>query len=349
MVKLTIPEVLSRIAKLDSRTCSVDGQTVIEGLRALCRQHPQLEQHFFYNGEQVKEHFMLVVNGKLVTPDAALPAIGELEVLLAASGGIEASGRLDLSELDRARYARHILLPQVGEDGQKKIKAARVLIVGTGGLGSPISMYLAAAGVGTIGLIDFDVVDQSNLQRQIVHGVPTVGLSKVLSAKKRLLEINDRLHVITHDAELSDENADALMAEYDVVVDGCDNYSTRYLMNRVARRQRMPYVYGSISQFDGHVSVFLPERGPCYQCLHPIAPPALIAPNANNKGVFGVLPGVVGLLEATETLKIILGIGDSLSGRLLTYDAMSMRFRELAFEERPGCPICGNRLCANDE
>lgn len=349
MTKLTIPDVLSRVAKLDSRTCSVDGQTVAEGLRALCLQHPQLEQHFFYEDGQVKEHFMLVVDGKLVTPDAALPATGELEVLLAASGGSEAPMQLQLSELDRARYARHILLPQVGENGQRKIKAARVLIVGTGGLGSPISMYLAAAGVGTIGLIDFDVVDQSNLQRQIVHGVPTIGVSKVLSAKKRLQEINDQLQVITHDTALNEENADALIAEYDIVVDGCDNYSTRYLMNRAARRQGVPYIYGSIFQFDGQVSVFLPEKGPCYQCLHPVAPPAAIAPNANNKGVFGVLPGVVGLIEATEALKIILGIGDSLSGRLLTYDALSMRFRELAFEGRVGCPTCGDRQCANDE
>lgn len=341
MSKLTIPEVLVRVAGLDSRIYSVDGETITEAPRALCQRHPQLEQHFFHDSGQVKEHFMLVVDGALAAPDAPLPEASELEVLLAASGGSGSTELPHLSNDERARYARHIMLPQVGEDGQRKLKAAKVLIVGTGGLGSPIAMYLAAAGVGTIGLIDFDVVDQSNLQRQIVHSITTVGTPKVSSARRRLRDINDQLHLVTYDAELNEENARDIIPEYDVIIDGCDNYATRYLINRVTRKYGVPYVYGAIFQFDGQVSVFLPGRGPCYQCLHPEAPPPAIAPNTNNKGVFGVLPGVVGLLEATEALKIILGIGDLLAGRLLIYDALSMRFREVAFRARPSCRACG--------
>lgn len=349
VTQITIPDVLSRVAKLESRSFHVEGSTIADGLRALCLQHSSLTPHFFYDDGQVKEHFMLVIDGELVSPDTPLSATTTLEVLLAASGGTGARQPAALSELDRARYARHLLLPQVGEEGQAKIKSAKVLIVGTGGLGSPISMYLAAAGVGTIGLVDFDVVDHSNLQRQIVHGVSSVGVAKVLSAKKRLQDTNDQVEVLTHDTPLTDANADALIADYDILVDGCDNYPTRYLMNRAARRRGIPYVYGSIFQFDGQVSVFFPDRGPCYQCLHPTPPPASIAPNANNKGVFGVLPGVVGLLEATEALKIILGLGEPLSGRLLTYDALSMRFRELKFARRPNCPTCGPRHAGDDE
>lgn len=343
MPKLTIPDVLARVGALDSRHYDIGGQTVAEGLRGLCAEHPQLLPHFFHDNGQIKEHFLLVVDGALVESDAVLRDASEVEVLLAASGGCDLSGLPALSERDRVRYARHIVLPQIGEQGQQKLKAARVLVVGTGGLGSPISMYLAAAGVGSIGLIDFDVVDQSNLQRQIVHGMPTVGSPKVLSAKRRLHEINDQVHLATWHAKLNEDNANEVIAQYDVVVDGCDNYATRYLINRVARNHGVPYVYGSIFQFDGQVSVFLPDRGPCYQCLHPAAPPPSIAPNANNNGVFGVLPGVIGLLEATESLKIILGIGELLNGRLLTYDALSMRFRELAFNARRGCRTCGQR------
>ncbi|THF63522.1 molybdopterin-synthase adenylyltransferase MoeB [Pseudothauera rhizosphaerae] len=341
MPKLTIPEILMRVATLDSRTYSVDGETVTASLQALCQRHPQLEQHFFYDSGQLKEHFMLVVGGALAAPDTSLSEASELEILLAASGGSGPPELPHLSEHERARYARHIMLPQVGENGQRKLKAAKVLIVGTGGLGSPVSMYLAAAGVGTIGLIDFDVVDQSNLQRQIVHSVTTVGAPKVLSAKQRLQDINDQPHLVTYDAKLNEQNAHDIVPKYDVIVDGCDNYETRYLINRVAQEYGVPYVYGAIFQFDGQVSVFLPGRGPCYQCLHPEEPPPAIAPNANNKGVFGVLPGVVGLLEATEALKLILGIGNLLAGRLLIYDALSMRFRELAFQKRPACRACG--------
>jgi molybdopterin/thiamine biosynthesis adenylyltransferase len=341
MNRITIPDVLANVAELPGRTYVVTGITVAQRLEALCDLHPKLRPHLFHANGTIKDHFLLVAGGRVVMPTTALAPDDEMIIMLATSGGT-GCGSAMITNAERDRYARHIMLPQVGEQGQIKLKNSRVLIVGTGGLGSPIAMYLAAAGVGVIGLADFDRVDESNLQRQIVHGVNTVGIQKVLSAQRRLKEINDFVIVEPHDITLTSDNAAGLIARYDVVVDDCDNFETRYILNAACRLANKPYVYGSIFQFDGQISVFLPERGPCYQCLYPEMTPSVAAPNYQNKGVLGVLPGIVGILEATETLKILLNIGKIMAGRLLICDALAMTFHEIAFDPRPDCPICGS-------
>ena len=246
-----------------------------------------------------------------------------------------------LSAAEKTRYARHIILPQVGITGQRKLKAASVLVVGTGGLGSPIAMYLAAAGIGRLGLVDYDVVDTTNLQRQIVHGESTVGLPKVQSAAARLRDLNPHIHVETHATPLTSHNALDILARYDVIVDGTDNFPTRYLLNDAAVMLGKPLVYGSIFRFEGQVSVFYAEEGPCYRCLLPTPPPPHLVPSCVEAGVFGVLPGTIGTLQATEVLKLILGIGEPLIGRLLLYDALSAEFERIVIPKRADCPVCG--------
>jgi adenylyltransferase/sulfurtransferase len=251
---------------------------------------------------------------------------------------------MGLSNDEIRRYARHLILPQVGLAGQQKIRAASVLCVGVGGLGSPIAMYLAAAGVGRLGLVDFDQVEESNLQRQILHGDPDLGRPKTASARATLEALNPHVQVETHDLRLTRDNALDLIARYDIVVDGTDNFPTRYLTNDACVILRKPNVYGSIFRFEGQVSVFAPHLGgPCYRCLYPEPPPPGSAPTCAEGGVLGVLPGVVGCLQATEILKLILGQGEPLLGRLLLYDALAMRFRELKVRRDPACPRCGER------
>jgi adenylyltransferase/sulfurtransferase len=247
----------------------------------------------------------------------------------------------ELGPLERARYSRHLLLPEVGEEGQRKLLAARVLIVGTGGLGSPAALYLAAAGVGTLGLIDFDVVDRSNLQRQVLHGESDVGRPKVVSARETLGEINPGIRLITHNERLSAQNVRSLFAGYDIILDGTDNFSTRYLINDACVMLGKPNVHGSIFRFEGQASVFAPPLGPCYRCLFPEPPPAGMVPNCAEAGVLGILPGVIGVLQATEAIKLILGIGQPLIGRLLLYDALAASFREVKLRRDPNCPSCG--------
>jgi adenylyltransferase/sulfurtransferase len=239
------------------------------------------------------------------------------------------------------RYARHLLLQEIGRSGQRKIRKAAVLIVGTGGLGSPVSMYLAAAGVGRIGLIDPDKVELSNLHRQIVHGTSTLGMRKVESARARLLDINPEIQVDIYDQEFSVDNAEKIAQPYDVIVDASDNFPTRYLLNDVCVRSSKPYIYGSVFRFEGQASVFWSERGPCYRCIFPAPPPADLTPNADETGIFGVVPGVIGMIQATETLKVILEIGDSLIGRLLIYDSLAMRFEDIHMKKNPHCETCG--------
>ena len=246
-----------------------------------------------------------------------------------------------LSAAEKTRYARHIILPQVGIEGQRKLKAARVVVVGTGGLGSPIAMYLAAAGVGHLGLVDYDVVDATNLQRQIVHGESTVGVPKVQSAAARLRDLNPHIHIETHHTPLTSHNALDILARYDVIVDGTDNFPTRYLLNDAAVMLGKPLVYGSIFRFEGQVSVFDATRGPCYRCLLPTPPPPHLVPSCVEAGVFGVLPGTVGTLQATEVLKLLLGIGEPLIGQLLLYDALSAEFDRITIPKRADCPVCG--------
>jgi adenylyltransferase/sulfurtransferase len=248
----------------------------------------------------------------------------------------------ELTTADLSRYSRHILLPEVGEEGQRKLKAARVLCVGTGGLGSPLALYLAAAGIGTLGLVDFDVVDESNLQRQIIHSTRDIGRKKLDSAEEKLKALNPALNVVKHDAMLSSANALDIIAGYDIVADGTDNFPTRYLVNDACVLLGKPNVYGSIFRFEGQASVFATADGPCYRCLYSEPPPPGLVPSCAEGGVLGVLPGLVGVIQATEVLKLILGKGDSLAGRLLLVDALNMRFRELKLRRNPDCPVCGD-------
>lgn len=248
----------------------------------------------------------------------------------------------ELSRAELLRYARHLALPEVGVDGQRRLKGARVLCVGAGGLGSPLALYLAAAGVGTLGLVDFDVVDATNLQRQILHGTADVGRSKLDSATERLADVNPHVQVIRHDTWLTSGNALDILAGYDVVVDGTDNFPTRYLVNDACVLLGKPNVYGSIFRWEGQVSVFATPGGPCYRCLFREPPPPGLVPNCAEGGVMGVLPGVIGSLQALETLKLILGVGESLAGRLLIFDALDMSWREVALRRNPDCPVCGD-------
>ena len=248
---------------------------------------------------------------------------------------------MSLSQDQIARYSRHLLLPEVGVEGQEKLCNAKVLCIGTGGLGSPLGLYLAAAGIGELGLVDFDVVDQSNLQRQVMHGESTVGKLKVDSAKSRLADINSDVKVTTYNARLSSENAIEIFKDYDVIVDGTDNFPTRYLANDAAVLLEKPYIYGCILRFEGQASVFYSKEGPCYRCLYPEPPPPGLVPSCAEGGVLGVLPGTVGLIQATETIKLILGKGETLVGHLMIFDALGMKFRELKLRKDKDCPICG--------
>ena len=250
-------------------------------------------------------------------------------------------GNMDLSHAEILRYSRHLLIPEVGLSGQKKIKAASVLVIGTGGLGSPVALYLAAAGVGHIGLVDYDKVDESNLQRQVIHGTSQIGKLKVESARQRMLDINPDIQVEVYNEPFTSENALQIAKDYDILIDGTDNFPTRYLSNDVSVLLGKPNVYGSIFRFDGQVSVFDARNGPCYRCLFPEPPPPGLVPSCAEGGVLGVLPGTIGTLQATEALKLILGIGETLSGRLLLFNALDMSFDFVTLRKNPNCKICG--------
>src|SRR5436305_10457760 len=254
----------------------------------------------------------------------------------------ERSSAMQLSPAELQRYSRHLMMPEVTPDGQRRLKAARILCIGAGGLGSPSALYLAAAGVGTIGIDDFEDVDHSNLQRQILHGTKDVGRSKLESARDRLSDINPKIDIELHRCRFTSENASELVAHYDVIVDGSDNFPTRYLSNDVCVFERKPNVYGSVFRFEGQTTVFAPHLGgPCYRCLFPEPPPPDSVPNCAQAGVLGVLPGIIGMLQAIETIKLIVGIGEPLIGRLLHFDALKIKFRELNLRRDPRCPVCG--------
>jgi adenylyltransferase/sulfurtransferase len=253
------------------------------------------------------------------------------------------AGLPDLSPEERGRYARHLILPEVGEEGQRRLKRARVLCVGAGGLGSPLTLYLAAAGVGTIGLADFDVVDASNLQRQILYGSGDIGRSKLTAAAERLTDVNPNVRIERFEERLTSENALGIVREFDVVADGTDNFPTRYLVNDACVLTGRPNVYASVFKFEGQVSVFWAEKGPCYRCLFAEPPPPGLVPSCAEGGVLGILPGLLGTMQAVETLKLLLGVGETLIGRLVLADALSMRFRELRIRKNPDCAVCGPR------
>jgi len=252
------------------------------------------------------------------------------------------SAAAHLSAAELQRYSRHLIMPEVTAEGQRRLKAARVLCIGAGGLGSPTALYLAAAGIGTIGIVDFDEVDLSNLQRQILHGTKDIGRGKLESARDRLRDINPEIEIELHHCRFSSENAPQIVSEYDIVVDGSDNFATRYLSNDVCVFARKPNVYGSVFRFEGQTTVFAPHLGgPCYRCLFPEPPPPDALPNCAQAGVLGVLPGIIGLLQAIETIKLIVGIGEPLIGRLVHFDALKVKFRELNLRRDAQCPVCG--------
>ena len=248
---------------------------------------------------------------------------------------------MSLTQDEILRYSRHLIMPEVGVEGQEKLKAAKVLLIGTGGLGSPAALYLAAAGVGTLGLVDFDKVDFSNLQRQIIHSTQSVNQPKVESAKRRLAEVNPNVKVVTYDEMLTRDNILRIFKDYEMVLDGTDNFQTRYLVNDACVFTKKPFVYGSIFRFDGQATVFYPGKGPCYRCLFAEPPPPGMVPSCAEGGVLGILPGVIGVIQATEVVKLILGKGEPLIGRLMLYDALKMSFREVKFRKNPKCPVCG--------
>ena len=331
--------------KLD--VVQASGATVGEVLHDLITQHAGLKQHLYAADGKLRSFVNVYVGDEDIrylqkeqTPVADGQTVSIIPSV-AGGAGVAAPALPALSGDEIKRYSRHLILSEVGMEGQQKLKAAKVLCIGAGGLGSPVAMYLAAAGVGTIGIVDFDTVDLSNLQRQILHGTSDVGRSKLASAKDTLHNLNPHVNVITHEVALSSANALDLFRGYDVVVDGTDNFPTRYLVNDACVLLGIPNAYGSIFRFEGQASVFGTKDGPCYRCLYPEPPPPGLVPSCAEAGVLGILPGLIGTIQATETVKLILGMGQTLAGRFLIYDAMKMRFRELTLRKDPDCPVCG--------
>ncbi len=349
-VTIIIPTPLRQFAGGQSEI-EVEAKTAGEALEQLTTTHTDLKKHL-YNDQNVLRNFVNIYVGDEDIRDlnglqTEVKSGGEILIVPSIAGGnlaAEARATRDLPNLSNeeiARYSRHLILPEVGLEGQKKLKAARVLMIGTGGLGSPLGLYLAAAGIGTLGLVDFDVVDESNLQRQIIHGTKDVGRPKIASAKDRLNDINPNVQIETFETRLTSENALELFKDFDVIVDGTDNFQTRYLVNDASVLTGKPNVYGSIFRFEGQVSVFDATRGACYRCLYPEPPPPGLVPSCAEGGVLGVLPGIVGTIQANEVIKVILGAEGILLNRLLLFDAWTMKFRELKLKKNPDCPLCG--------
>jgi molybdopterin/thiamine biosynthesis adenylyltransferase/rhodanese-related sulfurtransferase/molybdopterin converting factor small subunit len=349
MAKVLIPTPLRQYAgKQDS--VELNGSTVGEVLSALTTQHPDLRRQLYNDEGKLRSFVNVYLNDediRYMEKDATPVKDGDtVSIVPSIAGGSVAAppepATAELSKDEILRYSRHLIMPEVGTEGQLKLKAAKVLLVGTGGLGAPLGLYLAAVGVGRIGLVDFDVVDFTNLQRQVIHGTSDVGRKKLDSAADRMHEINRFVRIDKHEVALSSENALDILKDYDIIVDGTDNFPTRYLVNDACVLLGKPNVYGSIFRFEGQATVFAYEGGPCYRCLYPEPPPPGLVPSCAEGGVLGILPGTIGLIQATETVKLILGIGQPLVGRLLLYDALAMRFRELKLRKNPECPVCGD-------
>jgi adenylyltransferase/sulfurtransferase len=348
--EIRLPTPLRRFAGERAKV-PVPGDTVGRALEALLVEHPALRPHLLGENGQVRSYVNVFLNGEDVRHLSGLAtpvADGDhLAIVPAIAGGAAAPTVADkasgpgLSREEIMRYSRHLIMPEVTIEGQRRLKESSVLLIGAGGLGSPSSLYLAAAGVGRIGLVDFDVVDVTNLQRQVLYDTASVGKSKAESARARLQALNPHVEVQLFETSLTRDNALEIMKGYDVVVDGTDNFHTRYLTNDACYFLGKPNVYGSIFRFEGQASVFWPGRGPCYRCLHPEPPPPGLVPSCAEGGVLGVLPGVIGGIQATEALKILMGIGEPLVGRLLVYDALRMGFDELRLRRDPRCPLCG--------
>ena len=353
-VEVQIPTALKQYAG-NEETIELEGSTVGEVLSNLTERWPDLKVHLF-NEEGVLRNFVNVYLGdedirNLQKQETELQGGEVMLIVPAVAGGSDAAiqsdqeealfDELELTKEEIERYSRHLLIPEVAVAGQKRLKKAKVLCIGTGGLGSPLAMYLGAVGIGRIGLVDFDVVDRTNLQRQIIHGTKDVGRSKLESAKETIEDINPHVEIILHETALASDNALDIIRPYDVVVDGTDNFPTRYLVNDACVLLGKPNVYGSIFRFEGQASVFWAEKGPCYRCLYPEPPPPGLVPSCAEGGVLGILPGIVGVIQATETIKLVMGKGDSLIGRVLLFNALSMKVREVKQRKQPECPICG--------
>jgi sulfur-carrier protein adenylyltransferase/sulfurtransferase len=347
MPKILIPTPLRQFTgKRD--TVEVAGATVGELLQALAAEYPDLRKQIFTDEGRVRSFINVYLNDddiryldREATPAKAADTISLVPAIAGGSCLLEPATKEELSHEETLRYSRHLILPEVGVEGQQKLKAAKVLLIGAGGLGAPLGLYLAAAGVGRIGIVDFDVVDATNLQRQVIHSTNDVGRKKLDSAAEKMLAINPNVTVIKHEVALTSENALEILKDYDLVVDGTDNFPTRYLVNDACVLLGKPNVYGSIFRFEGQATVFAHEGGPCYRCLYPDPPPPGLVPSCAEGGVLGILPGTIGLIQATEAVKLILGVGRSLAGRLLLYDALELRFREVKLRKNPECPICG--------
>ena len=346
MAKILIPTPLRQYAdKHDS--VELPGSTVAEALNALTGKYGDLRRHLYNDEGKLRSFVNVYVNDEDIrylqkdkTPLKDSDTVSIVPSIAGGSAGV-AAPPVTLSKDEILRYSRHLIMPEVGMEGQLKLKNAKVALIGTGGLGAPLGLYLSAAGIGRIGLVDFDVVDFTNLQRQVIHGTKDVGKKKLESAAETMLDINPYLQIDKHETALTSENALGILKDYDIVVDGTDNFPTRYLVNDACVLLGKPNVYGSIFRFEGQATVFAYEGGPCYRCLYPEPPPAGLVPSCAEGGVLGILPGTIGLIQATETVKLILGVGEPLVGRLLLYDALAMRFRELKLRKNPECPVCG--------
>ena len=349
-VTITIPTALRQFAGGKSQF-EVEAATAGEALNQLSTEFAELKRHLYDDRDKLRSFVNIYVNDEDIRHQSGVETPVKdgdtLMIVPSIAGGatVEADVSADLPSLSNeeiARYSRHLIMPEVGLEGQKRLKAASVLMIGTGGLGAPLGMYLAAAGVGHLGIVDFDVVDSSNLQRQIIHGTKDIGRPKIESARDRLSDINPHIEIETYEARLTSQNALQLFQDYDIVVDGTDNFPTRYLVNDACVLSGKPNVYGSIFRFEGQASVFWAERGACYRCLYPEPPPPGLVPSCAEGGVLGVLPGIVGAIQANETIKIILGAEGILVNRLLLFDAWAMKFRELKLRKDPHCLICGD-------
>ena len=349
-VTIVIPTPLRQFAGGSSEV-EVNAATAGDALRELATQHAELRKHLYNEQDKLRNFINVYVGDEdirhLDGPATVLKDGETIMIVPSIAGGnatAEAKSSDSLPELSNdeiARYSRHLILPEVGLEGQRKLKAGRVLMIGTGGLGSPLGLYLAAAGVGTLGLVDFDVVDTSNLQRQIIHGTKDVGRPKIESARDRLQDINPHTKIEAFETRLTSDNALQLFKEFDVIVDGTDNFPTRYLVNDASVLTGKPNVYGSIFRFEGQASVFWAEKGACYRCLYPEPPPPGLVPSCAEGGVLGVLPGIVGTIQANEVIKVILGAEGILLNRLLLFDAWKMTFRQVKLRKDPDCPLCG--------
>ena len=348
-VTIAIPTALRQFAGGKPRI-EVEATTAGEALDRLTSQYAELRRHLYTDQNTLRSFVNVYVNDEDIRhqsgPATPVKEGDTLMIVPSIAGGSTTEADVvnalpALSNEEIARYSRHLIMPEVGLRGQQRLKAASVLMIGTGGLGAPLGMYLAAAGVGRLGIVDFDVVEASNLQRQIIHGTKDIGRKKIESARDRLRDINPHIDIETHETRLASDNAMRLFQNYDIIVDGTDNFPTRYLVNDACVLSGKPNVYGSIFRFEGQASVFWAEHGACYRCLYPEPPPPGLVPSCAEGGVLGVLPGIVGAIQANETIKIILGAADTLVNRLLLFDAWQMKFRELKLRKDPNCPVCG--------